>query len=285
MFRQCGVQNADYRNRIADPAHPGLLTFAAIGTHFAGQAGEGMKTDLATRRRRVSDIVSRSDWRILRDTVLESVATSPDSFLASAERLKKEPPDYWKDQLGSSTWAAVERGNKILGIAATKPPGELDGYASQEEARFIESVWIDPEMRGNGFGERLVAYIIEQERSRAGIHQFYLWVFEHNTPAIRLYERMGFKRTRRASELDPPEIQFLRTFDSDVFDDGEQKLSGARRMRDRRDFGITYRLLTVNPARSYLSRPDVLPVWQVAGSMSRNLKAAMWESRRGRLVR
>ena len=223
---------------------------------------------------------------ILRDTILKSVTTSPSAFLATAEELEAEPPEYWENRLKSSTWAVVQRGNQTLGIAAAKPPGEVDDYALQEDACFIESVWIDPSLRGKGLGERLVTYLIEQQRKAAGIQRFYLWVFDYNAPAIRLYNRMDFKPTGQPSQLlDKAEIQFLRVFDSDLIDDDELKRNAAARKKDRKDLGITYRLLSATPSRTHLPRFERLRGWQTAGSMSRNLKAAMRESRLGRSAR
>ena len=150
--------------------------------------------------------------------------------------------------------------NRILGIAAAKPPSEVDDYALQEEACFIESVWIDPSMRGKGLGERLVTYLIEQQRKAAGIQKFYLWVFDYNTPAIRLYERMDFKpNVAGLGVARQTEIQFLREFDSDVVDDDELKQNADARKQDRKDFRITYRLLTAKPAWTHLPRFERLP--------------------------
>jgi ribosomal protein S18 acetylase RimI-like enzyme len=196
----------------------------------------------------------RPDWLILRDTILQSVATSPDAFLATADKLAAEPPEYWKDRLKSSTWAVVQRGGDILGVAAATPPSAVDRYASRDRARFIESVWIDPPTRGRGVGERLVTYLIEQQRE-AGIQDFYLWVFDHNATAIGLYERMEFKRTGRPSELlYITEIQFCRSFDSDVVDGEEVKRNGEARKQDWADFEITYRLLALPPASPHMLR-------------------------------
>jgi ribosomal protein S18 acetylase RimI-like enzyme len=230
--------------------------------------------------------VSISDSDVLRDTILKSVATSPGAFLATAAELKEEPPEYWETRLKSSSWAVVQRGGQTLGVAAAKPPSEVDDYALQEKACFIESVWVDPSMRGKGLGERLVAYLIEQQRKVAGIQKFYLWVFDSNTPAIRLYKRMDFKPTGQPSDLlGKSEIQFLRAFDSDLIDDDELKRNAADRKKDRKELGITYRLLAANPARVHLLRPERLAGWQATGSMSRYLKDVVMESRRGRPAR
>jgi ribosomal protein S18 acetylase RimI-like enzyme len=183
--------------------------------------------------------------RILRDTILESIDTSPRAFLATADQILREPPAFWEGELASSTWAVARRGGKILGIAAAKPPGEMDAsYALQAEACFIESVWVAPCVRGNRVGERLVTYLIEQKR-KAGVRKFYLWVFDRNTPAIQLYERMDFKPTGHPPVLlDPLEVQYLLEFDSDVTDKDELKRNAIARKWDRKRFRIKYSMLT-----------------------------------------
>jgi ribosomal protein S18 acetylase RimI-like enzyme len=285
----CEAQKSRFRNRrVVEFAVTGLLA-SAIGSHVIRRDGNGMKGDYATWVRGIHDavprIVPRPDWRILRDAILESIATSPDSFLASADQLKAEPPEYWKGRLRSSTWAVAEQGSKVLGIAAAKPPTNVDDYAPRDKACFIESVWIDPAMRGNGLGERLVTYLMEQRRA-TGIQYFYLWVFNHNIPAICLYERMAFKPTGQDSELvDLHETQYLLKFDSDVLDEDELKRNEADRLPDRTEHGITYRLLTANSARPYLPLPDRFPARQAVGSVSKYLKATIWESKPGKLVK
>jgi ribosomal protein S18 acetylase RimI-like enzyme len=185
----------------------------------------------------------RPDWCILRDTILESINTSPGVFLASAGQIKGESQEFWEHKLKSSTWAVVQRRGKILGIAAAKSPGETDSYALQEKACFIESVWIAPFMRRKGVGERLVTYLIEQER-KAGIRQFYLWVFKGNTPAIELYKRMDFKPTGNPSALtNVPEVQYLCEYDSGVIDDEELERNATARADDRSKLKIMYGLL------------------------------------------
>lgn len=184
----------------------------------------------------------RPDWRILRDAILESVATSPDAFLTTADQIKGESQEFWEGKLKSSDWVVVQRRDEIVGIAAAKSPGEIDSYASQQEACFIESVWVAPCMRGKGVGKRLVTYLIEQKRWD-GIRQFYLWVFGHNTPAIQLYKRMDFKPTGNPSALGVPEIQYRLEFDSALIDDEEVGRNEAARKRDWRKLEITYRML------------------------------------------
>jgi ribosomal protein S18 acetylase RimI-like enzyme len=185
-----------------------------------------------------------SDWRVLRDTIIKSLEMSPDAFLITLEQVEGQGQAFWEHRLRSAQWAVVKRGGQTLGIAAAKPPVVTDGYAVPGKACFIESVWIDPWLREHGVGRRLVTYLIERQR-QAGIQEFYLWVFNDNSPAIRFYDRMDFKRTGRDSEL--PETQFLLEFDSDLVDDEELQHNRAERATDKREFGITYRMLAANP--------------------------------------
>lgn len=191
------------------------------------------------------------DWQVLREAVIKSLTTSPDAFLATVDQVAARKPKFWQGKLRSARWAVVQRDGETLGIAAAKPPGETDKYALPGKTCFIESVWIDPCLRERGVGRRLVTYLIEQQR-QAGIQDFYLWVFNHNDPAIRLYDRMDFKRTGRESKL--PETQFLRKFDSDLVDDEELHHNLAERADDERNLGIMYRMLAANQVMTDLPR-------------------------------
>jgi ribosomal protein S18 acetylase RimI-like enzyme len=210
---------------------------------------DGMSGRAASGSKSPHSILSRpplSDAELLREAVLESVRTSPDSFLTTEAEIEEKPPAYWKDQLGTSTWAVMEADARVVGIAAAKLPGPKDeDYASSYVSRFIEQVWIDPSMRGHGLGEHLVDFLIEKLR-QDGIQQFYLWVFERNTSAIGLYERMAFKPTGRPSDLtglSTLEVQYGLTFDSDAIDKAELNESAGARDRDWGGYGVTYRLL------------------------------------------
>lgn len=185
------------------------------------------------------------DWKVLREAVLTSLRTSPDAFLAELNQVATEEPKFWQRKLESARWAVVQRDGETLAIAAAKPPVEADiEYALPGKACFIESVWVDPRLREHGIGRRLVTYLIEQRRQDR-IQDFYLWVFNHNDTAIRLYDRMEFKRTGRSSKL--PETQFLLKFDSDLIDTEELDRNRDERASDKRNLGITYRMLANYP--------------------------------------
>jgi ribosomal protein S18 acetylase RimI-like enzyme len=235
-----------------------------------------MAADKAGGRSTLTDVAADAalspDAQILQRAMRESVCTSPDAFLATSAEIEARPTAAWESELQSSTWAVVEDGDKILGIAAAKRPGHKDmAYARPEEACFIESVWIAPAMRRLGLGERLVNYLIDIQR-KEGIRQFYLWVLDQNGPAIELYERMKFKYTDRRQKprgASVFEIQYVLSYDSDVVEAAELAQNAAARDLDRQSYGVTYRLLGCETAKS---RP-------------RYSKALTTESTRGSLVR
>lgn len=73
------------------------------------------------------------------------------------------------------TWVAEARGDrKTVGVMVLN--GDL-----------LSQLYLDPDWRGRGIGDRFVA--LAKERSPAGLG---LWTFQVNRPARRFYERHGF---------------------------------------------------------------------------------------------
>ncbi|WP_031166255.1 GNAT family N-acetyltransferase [Streptomyces durhamensis] len=72
------------------------------------------------------------------------------------------------------TWVAEADGEGIVGLMV------LDGEA-------LSQLYLDPDWRGRGIGDRFVA--LAKERSPGGLT---LWTFQVNKPAHRFYERHGF---------------------------------------------------------------------------------------------
>lgn len=190
------------------------------------------------------------DAAILRRARLESVRTSPEAFITTLADIGAMPETYWERELRSAMWTVAEGPEGLVGVAGAKRPSREDeGYLpSPAEACFIESVWVDPSMRGRGYGERLVQHLIGVQR-QVGIREFYLWVLNNNGRAIDLYERLQFKQTGRDQELDAGarrtserEIQFVLTFDSEHMA-AEELARYAEVIEEGRKDGVSYRLL------------------------------------------
>ncbi len=191
-----------------------------------------------------------SDAQILQKAIWESIFTSPEAFLKTVDDVDERSIDYWEKEIDTSTWAVIQRGEEVVGIAVARfPDREIDTDIDPAAARFIESVWITPELRGRRMGERLVRFLFEVEcKKNPGIKQFLLWVFDKNHRAIRLYERMGFVHTGIKNHNirgDRTELQFQYqlTFDTAVVKATETVVDEAARRADLREFDVRYRIL------------------------------------------
>ena len=92
------------------------------------------------------------------------------------------------------TWVADADG-RVVGLLVLSP-GDLD------------QLYLDPDWRGRGLGDRLVA--LAKERFPDGLE---LWTFQVNGPACRFYERHGFVEVERTdgrgNEEREPDVRYV----------------------------------------------------------------------------
>lgn len=79
-------------------------------------------------------------------------------------------------------WGVVENGEVIF--KADIGPR----YANQTQ---LQGVWLDPRLRGQGLSASLLAGMLVQAQQRFPVVSLY--VNDFNTPAIRVYEKLGFQ--------------------------------------------------------------------------------------------
>jgi ribosomal protein S18 acetylase RimI-like enzyme len=185
------------------------------------------------------------DAQILQEAIRKSISTSPKAFLKSIEDVDSSTPDYWEKEIDSATWTVIQRGEDVVGIAVARWPDlDMRGDIDQASARYIESVWIDPELRRCHLGERLMRFLFEVEYTKSpDVSQFLLWVFKGNKPAIRLYKRMGFKRAGRQKLPDGSGRIELRYKYSLVPNAAERAAAADARQKDLDEHGLIYRVL------------------------------------------
>ena len=185
----------------------------------------------------------RWDAEILRSAMCKAVRTSPDSFSKTVEELNAELPDYWVAEIKSAKWVVAQRGGEVVGVAASKHPAPGVDSENPATSRYIESVWVDPDLRRKRLGERLVKYLLTAEYwNNPYIKQFVLWVYENNDPAMRLYEHIGFVETSETNVGVRTEIKYRLEFNPEVHTTIGLVANGAQR-QDQVHRGVTYRVL------------------------------------------
>jgi ribosomal protein S18 acetylase RimI-like enzyme len=94
--------------------------------------------------------------------------------------------------LGEATWLLQHRDRHS---ARLEPCGTIQGICDRGGAGAVQNLGIAPGHRGHGLGTVLLHYSLEGFRL-AGLRRVFLEVTAQNQGAIRLYERLGFRRVK-----------------------------------------------------------------------------------------
>lgn len=93
--------------------------------------------------------------------------------------------------LACSTWLAIYQPART----PPQPCGTIQGIRTDPLVGGIQNLGITPDHRGRGLGTCLLLHALEGFR-HAGLARATLEVTAHNTSAIRLYQRIGFRSVR-----------------------------------------------------------------------------------------
>jgi GNAT superfamily N-acetyltransferase len=127
------------------------------------------------------------DWELLREIRFAALTDAPLAFGSTYERERTYDEAKWREWLRNAAVFIAERDGQAIGIAAGMQFDDAD-------RRALLSMWVRPDARGGGVGDRLVRTVIAWTRDE-GAHALDLGVAEGNDPARRLYERHGFVPT------------------------------------------------------------------------------------------
>jgi mycothiol synthase len=97
---------------------------------------------------------------------------------------------------------AVEEDGKIVAMAA--------GYTDRDPA-YLAILATLPQARGRGLGKTLVREFMEKARQSGAIY-LHLYAVESNTPAMKLYESLGFTRWDMPNEPRKEDVHFIYNF-------------------------------------------------------------------------
>jgi ribosomal protein S18 acetylase RimI-like enzyme len=123
-------------------------------------------------------------------TRIEAVAWTPESgFPSVMERISDPFFTFFTDDSPPGAHLVAEAGGRVLGYVRVRPVTKL-----RENAHVLGIVGlaVDPGARGRGVATALLAAAERYARERGG-SKLSLRVLGTNEPALRLYERAGFR--------------------------------------------------------------------------------------------
>ena len=82
-----------------------------------------------------------------------------------------------------------------------------------KDALLLRVVTVDPAMQGQGYGKMLIAFA-EKRACELGLHRISLFTNEVMTENLRLYPRLGYTETHRASENGFNRVYFSKALSS-----------------------------------------------------------------------
>ncbi len=151
----------------------------------------------------------RDEGELLRQVRLRALAESPRAFgaaLADEAGLSRED---WHERAAAG--AAGEQQVVFVALDGQQPVGMAGGrwFERAESTVALWGMWVDPHARGTGLAGTLVD-AVRDWASEVGARRLRLGVVDDAIAAIRLYERLGFRREGEVRSLkrDPDQLYF-----------------------------------------------------------------------------
>lgn len=129
------------------------------------------------------------DATLWRDLRLEALAKHPEAFGSTHDDWAGRPLSDFADRLEQACILGAFKSETLVGCMA------LDSANGRGE---ITGVFVRRDLRGRGVARALLKAQKRQAQQR-GVSQLYLTVAETNRPALRFYERAGFRRIEEPS--------------------------------------------------------------------------------------
>jgi RimJ/RimL family protein N-acetyltransferase len=133
-----------------------------------------------------------TDAQSFRELRLEALENSPIAFSADYQRNVNQPAKYWEDLLSphpdESTMFIGEYEGKLIAMTGVM----RNNSPKTRHSAWIWGVYVTPEWRGLHIAEQIIHSCIDWALAR-NVVLVKLGVAAVNQPAIRCYERCGFK--------------------------------------------------------------------------------------------
>ena len=132
--------------------------------------------------------LTRHDFDAYLAIRLEALRDYPESYGTSPQSFATRPLEALQAMMDRmAIFGVVTESGALAGIVAyARDDGERETHRG-----WLLQVYVRPEMRGSGAALAMLEAAVAHARSE--VIQLHLMVGAHNVPAIRLYEKAGFK--------------------------------------------------------------------------------------------
>jgi len=133
------------------------------------------------------------DWALWRTARLAALGDAPQAFPGAWAQWSDGGEALWRERLLDA--AALT----VVAVRAGGPVGLVRGVM-QGRCAWLHSLWVSPQVRGQGLGDQLVV-AVEVWAARRGATRLRLEVVPDNAPAIALYRRHAYVDAAALAEV------------------------------------------------------------------------------------
>lgn len=134
------------------------------------------------------------DPRVRRVVMDQFDTLYPSCVAMFTEEVGLDPEGHSKTGYRSRVAQLISQGWSFAIIESDKVIFKAEIGAATPRGCQIQGVYIDPDLRGQGIAASAMAAVVQQARSSISSNVT-LYVNDHNLPARRTYERVGFRQT------------------------------------------------------------------------------------------
>ncbi|MBT2529919.1 GNAT family N-acetyltransferase [Streptomyces sp. ISL-99] len=141
-------------------------------------------------------VLTAGDWPLWQEIRVAALTDAPHAFKSRLGDWHRGGQEQWRARL------AIPGSYNVVALRGSLPVGMVRGVPADAETSELRSLWVSPEARGDGVGDRLIKAVTKWAL-RSGSTTLKLAVLPVNKPAIALYQRNGFLTTEELGDLLP----------------------------------------------------------------------------------